>query len=99
MTTEVPATTEVPVTVRMWEAVAAPGAAAALVGWALTDGVSSVSAQPGFVSAEVLQGDDPAALRVLLVTRWEGEASEVAVPPPRLVIARPQVWSFVVVVN
>ena len=71
------------VIVRMWECEVRPGRAEELVEHVLTSVLPSVRLAEGFLGGEVLRSVARESERLLLVTRWESEASLESYLGPR----------------
>ena len=77
--------------VRMWEAVAHPEAHQELVDWVCDVGVRRVEAEMSHIHSEVFTSTDQ---RVVVISRWRGNAIDLPDPPGHLVKRKPHSWDF-----
>ncbi|MGH8878205.1 MAG: hypothetical protein ACRD0P_12815 [Stackebrandtia sp.] len=75
---------------RMWEVRAVAGAVDELVEWVCTVAVPSIEERPGHVHSEVYASAD----RVVVVSSWRDEATDLPAAPSTLVARPPHVWDF-----
>jgi hypothetical protein len=75
----------------MWEVVAMPGSADALVKWVFSAALPELSLATGLQRSEVYRGADN---RVVVITLWSGEPVTLSEPPEELVAQPPMSWDF-----
>jgi hypothetical protein len=78
-------------TASMWEVVAAPGAADALVDWVFRSALPEVREEAGLQRSEVYRSSDE---RIVVITWWSGEPVGLPEPPRALVARPPHSWEF-----
>jgi hypothetical protein len=78
-------------TANMWEVVAAPGAADALVDWVFATAFPELTLATGLQRSEVYRSADN---RVVVITLWSGEPVTLSDPPDDLVARPPESWDF-----
>ncbi|MGH3326530.1 MAG: hypothetical protein ACRDPT_01805 [Streptomycetales bacterium] len=79
------------ITASMWEVVAAPGCADALVRWVFDEALPDLEDPDDLVRSEVYRSSDD---RVVVITWWSEEPIGLVDPPPELVAHPPQSWEF-----
>jgi hypothetical protein len=79
------------VIVRMWEARAFPEGFAELLAWVCEAGVPELERAAGHLASEVFSAADR---RIVVISRWRGEPTDLAEPPGHLVARDPHSWDF-----
>jgi hypothetical protein len=77
--------------VRMWEVRANPESFDELLSWVCERALPDVEAHPLHVSSEVFSSPDD---RIVVISRWRGEALDLLEPPARLMARKPHSWDF-----
>jgi hypothetical protein len=75
----------------MWEVVAHPEAHQDVLAWVCDIGVPRVEAEMAHISSEVFTSTDH---RIVVISRWRGNAIDVPAPPRHLTTRPPHSWDF-----
>jgi hypothetical protein len=75
----------------MWEGRARPATFDEFLAWVCDTALPQIEALPRHVSSEVFTSTDH---RVVVISRWRGDAQNLPDPPAHLVARSPHVWDF-----